>query len=137
MATKFVREWCVLDCANAGSAIAVGTVAILLFLSLAARAAQPRERWSFAWDPYPQAAQVGYYELEICLSSGCSIQKIVGGFTFVVRDVFVDPKTSGDGTAVLRACRPTGECSGNSNTVVLDRVPPLPPTAVTHGHNDR
>lgn len=102
-----------------------------------APAAQPRERWSFAWDAHPQAAQVGYFELEIRVPPKTWITRIPGGATTAVRDVLVPASVPGNGTAVLRACRPTGECSPNSNVVALDRTPPQPPTAVTHGFNQR
>lgn len=102
-----------------------------------APAAQPRERWGFAWDAHPQAAQVGYFELDIRLPGKLIRERIDGGTKTAVRDVLVPASVPGDGTAVLRACRPTGQCSGNSNVVALDRTPPQPPTAVTHGFNQR
>lgn len=101
-----------------------------------APAARLGERWSFAWDAHPQAAQVGYFELDIRLP-GKLIRERIGGATTAVRDVLVPASVPGDGTAVLRACRPTGECSADSNAVALDRTPPQPPTAVTHGFNQR
>lgn len=36
---------------------------LLCILPSLAWAAQPRERWSFAWDAHPQAAQVSYFVL--------------------------------------------------------------------------
>lgn len=40
---------------------------LLLLLPALATAAKVRERWGFAWDAHPQAAQVGYFELDIKL----------------------------------------------------------------------
>lgn len=102
-----------------------------------ATAAQPRERWSFAWDAHPQAAEVGYFVLDIRLPGKLIRQRISGGTATAVRDVLVPASIPGEGVAVLRACRPTGECSADSNAVALDRTPPQPPTAVTHGFNQR
>lgn len=112
-------------------------LAVAFLLPALALAAQPRERWGFAWDPHPQAALVEYFELEICLSSGCAITRIPGGTATTIRDVRIPPTVSGNGTAVLRACAAALGSSGNSNTVMIDRTPPLPPTAVSHGFNNR
>lgn len=102
-----------------------------------APAARLGERWSFAWDAHPQAAQVGYFELDIRLPGKLIRERIDGGTKTAVRDVLVPASVPGDGTAVLRACRPNGECSADSNVVALDRTPPQPPTAVHHGFNNQ
>jgi hypothetical protein len=109
---------------------------ILCLLPTLAAAAQPRVLWSFAWDSHPQAALVEYFELELCLPAGCTIARIPGGSATTVRDIRIPPTVAGNGTAVLRACAAALGCSGNSNTVTIDRTPPLPPTAVLHGFND-
>lgn len=111
-------------------------LAVLLAPSLAI-AAKVRDRWGFAWNAHPQAAAVGYFEMQIDVPGRRWIHRIEGGTATEIRAVFVDPTIPGDGIAVLRACRSTGECSGNSNTVVLDRTPPQPPTAVSHGFTER
>lgn len=110
---------------------------LLLLLPALATAAKVRERWGFAWDAHPQAAQVGYFELDIQLPGQLIRKKIDGGTATEIRDVLVPENIPGNGTAVLRACRPTGECSANSNAVALDRAPPQPPTAISHGYNQR
>lgn len=110
---------------------------ILCLLPSLAAAAQPRVLWSFAWNPHPQAAIVEYFELEICLPTGCAITRIPEGSVTTVRDVRIPPTVTGNGTAVLRACAAALGCSGNSNLVEIDRSPPLPPTAVSHGFNDQ
>lgn len=101
---------------------------VACLLPALATAAQPRERWSLAWDLHPQAAEVGYFVLDIRLPGRTLQTRIDGGTQTEVRDVYVDPALQGDGTAVLRACRPNGECSADSNAVALDRTPPSPPT---------
>jgi hypothetical protein len=101
---------------------------LLMALSWSTCAASVRERWSFAWDPHPQADQVGYFDLEICVPSRCEITRIVGGTSIGIQDVLVDPGIPGNGIAVLRACTPSRVCSGNSNAVDLDRTPPPAPS---------
>ena len=110
---------------------------LLLLLPALATAAKVSERWGFAWDAHPQAAQVGYFELDIKLPGKLIREKISGGTATEIRDVLVPVTIPGNGIAVLRACSPTGECSGDSNAVALDRTPPQPPTAVSHGFNQR
>lgn len=110
---------------------------LLLLLPALAPAANVRERWGLAWDAHPQAAQVGYFELDIQLPGKLVRKKISGGTATEIRDVLVPINIPGNGIAVLRACRPNGECSANSNAVALDRTPPQPPTAVSHGYNQR
>jgi hypothetical protein len=113
-------------------------LSLLLFLIPAlAMAAKPRERWGFAWNPHPQAAEVGYFELQIDVPGKRYIIRINGGIATETRGVLLPAAIPGDGIAVLRACRPTGECSGNSNAVFLDRTAPQPPTAVSHGFTRR
>lgn len=102
---------------------------LLLLLPALATAAKVRERWGFAWDAHPQAAQVGYLKL--------IRENISGGTATEIRDVLVPINIPGNGIAVLRACRQNGECSANSNAVTLDRTPPQPPTAVSHDFNQR
>lgn len=106
----------------------IARAALLLLLVPPLAAALPRERWSFAWDAHPQATEVGYFVLDIRLPGRLIQTRIDGGTKTEARDVYVDPVLQGDGTAVLRACRPSGECSGDSNAVDLDRTPPSPPT---------
>ncbi len=102
---------------------------LLLILPTLATAAQPRDLWSFAWDPHPQAALIDHFDLEICLpTADCTVAHIPGGTTTKVSDIVIADTPPGAGTAVLRACPKTGACSANSNTVVLDRSAPLPPT---------
>ncbi len=110
---------------------------LLLLLPALATAAKVRERWGLAWDAHPQAAQVGYFELDIQLPGKLIREKISGGTATEIRDVLVPINIPGNGIAVLRACSPTGECSANSNAVTLDRTPPQPPTAVSHDFNQR
>lgn len=100
---------------------------LLLLVASVLWAASVRERWSFAWDPHPQAEQVRYFELAICLPSQCRVTHIEGGTSVSIQDVFVDPAIPGNGIAVLRACASTGYCSNNSNAVTLDRSPPPAP----------
>lgn len=102
-----------------------------------AQAAQPRAFWHFAWDPHPQAPDVGYFLLRVCVSLRCWVTRIDGGTDTTARNVYLDPLVVGDGTAVLQACLADGRCSGDSNTVVLDRTAPQPPTAVEYGFNQR
>ncbi len=110
---------------------------LLLLLPALATAAKVRERWGLAWDAHPQAAQVGYFELDIQLPGKLIREKISGGTATEIRDVLVPINIPGNGIAVLRACRQNGECSANSNAVTLDRTPPQPPTAVSHDFNQR
>lgn len=100
-------------------ALAVATTAVLL--SPPAHAAV-RELWSFGWSPHAEADQVVYFELDICVAGACSTHRVAGGHSTALNDVWVDPGLSGDGTAVLRACRAATDCSGDSNRVVLDRT---------------
>lgn len=110
--------------------IAMLIVAIaLLALVIVANAASIKDRWNFAWDAHSQATQIARFDLEICVQSRCWIMPIPGGSTVMVNWVFIDPAIPGTGTAVLRACLADGRCSGNSNTVVLDRTPPAAPSA--------
>jgi len=99
-------------------------------VAMVAMAAQPRERWSFAWGPYPQAAEVDHFELEINTNTRTWIVRVAGGNATTVRDVFIDPAIVGNASAVLRACRANNECSANSNRVEIDRTPPSPPGAL-------
>lgn len=103
---------------------------IAMLLPIAAIAAQPRERWSFAWDPHPQASEVDHFELEVMTNTRTWIVRVVGGTVTMVRDVFIDPTLAGNASAVLRACRANNECSANSNRVEIDRTPPSPPGAL-------
>lgn len=88
--------------------------------------AQPRERWSFAWDAHPQAAQVSYFVLQIDAQSQRWLYRIPSGTATTVRDIPIDPTLAGDGSAVLRACTAADVCSADSNRVVIDRTPPQP-----------
>lgn len=90
---------------------------------LPARAASVRTYWDFAWDPHSQASLVDYFVLQICISLHCESTTVPGGTTTLVRRVFVNPALNGNGTAVLRACDAKNNCSGDSNTVELDRTP--------------
>lgn len=103
---------------------------LALLLPIAAMAAQPRERWSFAWDPHSQASEVDHFELEITTNARTWIVRVAGGNATMVRDVFIDPALAGNASAVLRACRANNECSANSNRVEIDRTPPSPPGAL-------
>lgn len=111
--------------------------AVALVGVLPARAAAVRTYWNFAWDPHPMAAEIGYFTLVICVGLRCEVHRLDGGTRTDARNIFVDPTVVGDGTAVVRACTPAGKCSGDSNTVVLDRTAPQPPTAVEYGFNQR
>lgn len=103
---------------------------LALLLPIAAMAAQPRERWSFAWDPHSQASEVDHFELEINTNTRTWIVLVAGGNATTVRDVFIDPALAGNASAVLRACRANNECSANSNRAEIDRTPPSPPGAL-------
>lgn len=107
-------------------------VLIALLSPMVAMAAQPRERWSFAWDTYSQAAEVDHFELEINTNTRTWIVRVVGGTVTMVRDVFIDPTLAGNASAVLRACRAKNECSANSNRVEIDRTPPSSPGALIY-----
>ena len=96
------------------------------------RAAVVRTHWDFAWDPHPQGERIDHFVLKICVSAICQTTDIPGGTTTFVRRIFVSPLLNGAGIAVLRACDRQGACSGDSNTVTLDRTPPDAPTAVHH-----
>lgn len=112
-------------------------VPLAVSLAAAAHAEQIRSHWSFGWDPYPDAARAGYYELLICVPPHCWLTRVDGGQNLGISRVYVDPAIPGNGTAVVRACLPSAECSANSNIVTLDRTSPQPPTAVKHGFNDQ
>lgn len=109
---------------------------VVLLLTLAnaevALAAQSRERWSFAWNPHPQAAEVDHFDLEITTNARIWIVRVAGGTATTVRDVLIDPAIAGNASAVLRACRANNECSANSNRVEIDRTPPRSPGALLY-----
>ena len=92
--------------------------------------AQPRERWSFAWDAHPQAAQISYFVLQIDVQSQHWLYRIPSGTATTVRDIPIDPTLAGDGSAVPRACTATEVCSADSNRVVIDRTPPQPVSSI-------
>lgn len=87
-----------------------------------------RDRWSFSWDHHLQASEISRFELEIKFSSSSIKLPIDGGSTTAITDVLIDEEFRGDGIAVLRACRSNGECSPDSNSVIVDRSAPLPAT---------
>jgi len=91
---------------------------------------QPRERWSFAWDAHPQAAQVSYFVLQIDVQSQRWLYRIPSGTATTVRGIAIDPTIAGDGSAVLRACTAADICSADSNRVVIDRTPPQPVSSI-------
>lgn len=95
-----------------------------------ATAAQPRERWSFAWDAHPQATQVSYFVLQIDVQSQRWLYRIPSGTATTVRDIAIDPAIVGDGSAVLRACTAADVCSADSNRLVIDRTPPQPVSSI-------
>ena len=103
---------------------------LLCILPSLAWAAQPRERWSFAWDAHPQAAQVSYFVLQIDVQSQRWLYRIPSGTATTVRDIAIDPTLPGDGSAVLRACTAADICSADSNRVVIDRTPPQPVSSI-------
>lgn len=108
-------------------------VGVVLGVSHLAISAMVRELWAFGWDPHPQAPVVAYFELELDRDlAKWKVIKVVGGTAIQLRDVFLAASEPGNFTAVLRACRANGECSANSNRVVLDRIVPHAPGYIRH-----
>ena len=103
---------------------------LLCLLPSLAWGAQPRERWSLAWDAHPQAAQISYFVLQIDVQSQRWLYRIPSGTATTVRDIPIDPTLAGDGSAVLRACTAADICSADSNRLVIDRTPPQPVSSI-------
>lgn len=109
---------------DAAGVVILGCALAALMIWLASTAsAAVRERWSFAWDPHPQAHLATKFKLTVCLPDGCRPPiDVLGGTATGINDVWVDPAPAGDGTATLVACIDDATCSAPSNAVTLDRT---------------
>jgi hypothetical protein len=146
-----------------GFLVGVGVfVLMLLLMAKPAKAERLNPEVTFAWDGTPDCTTVdcwsyrrpndptvyylpdwatyGYFELTLCGNGTCQTVRVTPG---TARHIRTGPlNLPGDLSATVRACytqvSPIPDvCSGPSNTVVWDRTAPLPPAAISWGHNDR